>query len=208
MPNRDKKRSDALKELYESEFTYVNDLLLWGRDFQNIIGPIRVVSIYFVKQFKEFVFQNILDLHEIHKKISEDLERHRKKILLRDKGSDLNLEYFSVYRRHINNFMIYKDYIQGIPLAIATFDKELEDNYKFKLLYEAFMEDNNVQNLGASHFIFRPSQKLVRYTLLIDAIIKNETKPMYIKEYRRLIQRIDCINKEADLAYGQYTEFT
>lgn len=229
MPNT-RKRIEAIAEIFESEKSYIQDLLVWERDFRMWILDYPLFGLKAKYEMCDKIFINMESIRRLHQEILKDmvasnLEIHSKvsgreeegnhdNRFIVDKGDSTNvyvqgLEYVSVYKKYIERFGLYNEYAQRLPKAEFELERLMHRHSRFSEGVEGFLDEKNIAFLGIKHFLYRPSQKLARYPLLLKAVFKNEANEDLREEYGRVIERFKAITKSVDKEFNRFsTQFT
>ncbi|KAM0679577.1 RHO1 GDP-GTP exchange protein 2 [Glugoides intestinalis] len=214
MPNF-KKKIEALAELYESEKSYIADLAIWkelldactdGRskssmaeNLLQIIESIKKTHTSIVEKMKK---RNIDAAIEADKKFSFDNKNDTDEFpMLLKAHKETTIEYFSVFSLLLENQKSYVGYIQILPRVEYEFEKMMHTSQCFSSIVNNFLINNDIVDLGAKNFLYRPSMKISRYPILIKAIAKNETNKKMQQKYIELIVKMDLLAKTIDSEY-------
>lgn len=228
-----RKRLEALSEILESEKSFVLDINNWTRRFRTLIMRSPNIDSRGKYKFCENVFVNLDDILVLHEEILKDLE-HRTCVEARGEDACRNLdsgaspeeertkfglqdlikqeryeglEYHTIFSKYVNRFEIYENYVSKLPYAEKTLAKELHLNEGFRVLLQNFLREINSESLNYTHFMYRPSQKLTRYCILFQAVLKNETDEKYRKEMGEVLAQTEAMAKRVDKAYGSSKNF-
>ncbi|KAL6121665.1 hypothetical protein NUSPORA_01382 [Nucleospora cyclopteri] len=226
----EKKRIEALAELFESERKYVDDLELWETLFRKEILNMECIPTNKKYILNDAIFSNSEQIHSIHKKIliemsmknlkiyKENTKKGEKikkytlpleKFLIKKDGSidTSKLEYASIFLKYFKYFTMYEEYVKKLPHSVYEFDEIMKFNKAFAKEVETFLKRNKIYDLGTNNFFYRPSTKLARYPLLIKGIIKNETNIKYKKMYTLLINKLKPLIKQVDNTYSVMSNY-
>lgn len=201
----DRKRLEAISELFESEKSYVYEMRLWSTKFRKFLLNCGSISSQRKYALNNIIFLNIEDITHLHENILVEMANNNEKcrvdankqktgdIYARiDLKNELNvyiaLDYTEILGKYMSRFEMYRYYIERLPKIEFVIDKEIAFNKQFAVELKNFLVETGYGIIGFKHFIFRPSQKLSRYPLLLNAIGKN-TENAIVKE------RIKTINE-------------
>ncbi|AFN82665.1 Rho/Rac/Cdc42-like GTPases guanine nucleotide exchange factor [Encephalitozoon romaleae SJ-2008] len=226
--SKSRKRIEAIGEIFKSEKSYIQDLLVWEKDFRVWILGYPLFSTPKIKyEICDRIFINLDRIQRLHKKIYEDMKRVNLGIYSEITGGNVlrntdeyiidkidvenpglrKLEYVSIYERYIEEFDLYNEYVRRLPKAEFELEKLVHRYPEFAKGVENFLKGKNAAFLGIKHFLYRPSQKLARYPLLLKAVVKNEEGNLK-KEYERLIEKFKAIAKNVDKEFNKFgTQF-
>lgn len=199
----DRKRLEATSELFESEKTYVFDMKLWSSEFRRFFLTCLSISSQRRYTLNNVIFLNIENITSLHESILNEMAKKNeecrikankppeKDIFVRiDLSNELDvymeLDYTDILEKYMTKFEIYKYYIERLPKIEFVFDKEIALNRRFTADLKRFLTDNGYIIMGYKHFIFRPSQKLARYPLLLNAINKNTENEEVLERIKRI----------------------
>lgn len=219
---KERKRLEALAEIFKSEELYINDLKIWGEEFRMYLFQSETLTIEKKHSLSKSLFVNLDCIIALHVRILNELKRRNKLIeeaegvtFIKLDGSFQiteeialkykELEYHSVYYKYLNRLSIYKYYVSRLPTVEFNLDKECTLNEHFAVELSTFFRNKNI-DLGPKHFIYRASQKLARYTILWKALLHYEENPVYIKGIEELMKNIKEITLEVDKTYGAVSE--
>lgn len=217
-------RIEALSEIFESEKSYVADLTMWERDFRMWILECSLFGLKIKYEICDRVFINMEGIRKLHEEILADLaaanlrvyseivgipvESHGSEFMI-DKTTEScaveQLEYFSVYRSHLQQFEMYEDYAQRLSKAEFELEKLMYSYPGFSDGVHAFLDAKEISFLGIKHFLYRPSQKLARYPMLIRAVIKNERSEKFRQEYETLAEWFQRMARTVDREFSNFS---
>lgn len=229
----EKKRLESMSELFESEKAYVKDMEIWCHEFRRFFLNCTSISPQRRFSLNNIIFLNSESIAILHKKIVFDMATKNEACRVKAlgiKSDDIyqrmnlkqvetganvvykDLEYSDIYEKYVENFEIYKFYIERLPKVEFILDKELATNRAFALELKAYLRSSGYVVMGYKHFIFRPTQKLARYPLLLSAIAKNtvndEVKDRIFRINSNLqekTKRYDKVLGEVNNAFTVYT---
>ncbi|RVD92061.1 Rho Rac Cdc42-like GTPases guanine nucleotide [Tubulinosema ratisbonensis] len=177
-----------ITEILESEELYVKDLEKWSIEFRKML----TYSPAFVSEnklsFITIVFSNLDQILDLHKKILRDFK---------ESGIKIEHNFTEILLDYVDSFDCYKKYTSDMTIADYYFRVELTKSLDFRNLISNFLKTYSQIGLSYTHFLFRPTQKLIRYELLFSKIKKKE--PDWRKEkVTLLLEKLSSINKEID----------
>lgn len=214
MPNF-KKKIEALAELYESEKSYIIDLVIWkelldactaGRSktsmAENLLQIIESIKKTHTKLISKMQEKNMDAAIQADKKFfyNNKIDLNGFPMLLKA-HKEIEIEYFSVFSLLLDNQKSYVSYIQILPRIEYEFEKMMQTSERFANIVTNFLTSNDIADLGAKNFLYRPSMKISRYPILIKAIAKNETNKKVQQKYIELIVKMDQLAKTIDNEY-------
>ncbi|KAM0677424.1 Rho guanine nucleotide exchange factor [Binucleata daphniae] len=224
MPN-ERKRLEAMSELFESEKSYISDMKIWSVEFRRFFLNCDALTPQKRYLLNNLVFLNTENIVDIHEKIMNEIAMRNEKIretnLIDYKKDDINqkidlenydpevqdtykdLTYVDIYKKHLEQFEIYGFYIHRLPKIEYFLDKEIAINKNFGNQFRTFLTDTGYIVMGYKHFIYRPSQKLARYPLLFAAIRKNSRNNEIIEKLTYVIDYLTKKTKGYDQELGK-----
>ena len=221
-----KKKLEALAELYESEIDYIRDIHLWKILLKSILemGKVRLKGSY---PIMVTLIKNIENIERISVNIVTSLIIKNNSALGIEKQIKLNeddylnlprfpkelkallntdLEYYSTFDYLLNNYEHYIKYIQNLPQVEREFETLLDTDSYFLRIVDDYLIKQNSKNLGIRNYLFRPTGKIVRYSTLIKAVIKNEQNQKRKEKYEELVLNIVEISKKLDFEFKKRSE--
>lgn len=212
---RAQKRMQAIYELFDSESQYVYDLLLWTRTIKHLVVNTANLDVYSKQIFLSNVITNSDEIYKLHDAILIHFQKTLKVTRNTPKNVFLEMdisheELIRVVQGYITRKNIialtYIEYASKIPQATGTMSFLLEDNKNFEAEVSDVLHKINRLHLGCAHFIMRPMQKIVRYPLLLEAILKN-TDGEEADALSKAIVQIKQINTQVNQNVQYSTEY-
>ncbi|CAG8553511.1 1494_t:CDS:10 [Dentiscutata erythropus] len=161
----EKKRQEAINELIYTEKDFVNDLV-YLRDCwmlpllsQNIIIEFRR------EKFVFDVFYNILDIHSINSKLGDALQKRQISYAIVEQIGDILLEY-------VPKFSPFIEYGAHQLWGKYYFENEKNNNPAFAKFVEDTERLPESRKLELNGYLTKPTTRLGRYPLLLEAILK------------------------------------
>ncbi len=192
----DRKRGEALREVIESERAYVEDITKWGEVFQKRIKQSPNLMTLEKHVFCKNVFINSHEILDMHRRILADLEKKT------ECSTSDDLEYYSVFVRYLAEIQdVYTTYVKSLPKAKSVLSHEISLSEDFEILITKFLTENSTAG-DYMHYLYRPSQKVTRYWLLLKAVAKHETDEVCQRDAEALLVRFNEIIAEIDSVYG------
>ncbi|CAG8526289.1 21197_t:CDS:2 [Dentiscutata erythropus] len=180
---KNRKRDAAVTEILTTERTYVDGLRKLVDFF---LMPLRENYKYAQKSILSTkplatseeiasLFGNIEPLLSFHKELLKYLEARYKKWSPTEKISDIFLENAPYLK-------MYSAYLKGFPQAIATMERLNKESKDFKKFIQSCQGRPELGNLPFNSFLSLPIQRIPRYKLLLEALLKHteNTHPDYI----------------------------
>ncbi|CAG8516332.1 15947_t:CDS:2 [Acaulospora colombiana] len=200
---KNRKREAAVSEILTTERTYVDGL----RKLVNIfLLPLQenfkysqkagLLSSKPVTSMEEInsIFSNIIPLLSLHEQLLKSLEERMTKWSPTEIISD-------VFLRIAPFLKMYTTYLQSFPHAINTLERLNKENKDFKKFLQFCQGRPELGNLPFNSFLSLPIQRIPRYKLLLDALIKHtdESHPDYAnlqKCFRQITEIADEVNEK------------
>jgi hypothetical protein len=158
-----KRRVFVIKEIISTELTYLERLKI---TIDIIITPLR--------QFKIIAQSDIIDqfsiiekMHDLHQKLYNDL--------IAGEESD-TLNFGEIFGDFSKNFRLYSEYLINYEPALQKRASLLISNRKFADFVELAQKDPKCQNLAMESFLILPVQRIPRYKLLLEQLLKYTEK--------------------------------
>lgn len=184
---------NILREILDSEKLYVSDLEKWSVEFRKML----TYSPAFISEnklnFITSVFSNLDEILDLHKNILNEFTAC---------GIRLDHNFTDILLKYADKFECYKKYTNDMTIADYYFKVELTKSLDFRNLIANFTKTYSQVGLSYSHFLFRPTQKLIRYELLFNKVRKKEPEERKEK-VTQLLSRLSSINKEIDLVLAK-----
>ncbi|ELA41066.1 uncharacterized protein VICG_01859 [Vittaforma corneae ATCC 50505] len=224
------KRIEALAELYESERSYINDLVLWEDLLRtSFIGATTFESAQYT--IVDTIMKDSERIKGKHLSMFIELKQKNQEALghatLKHQGpvtsdmiselenfpeelkqvEDMKLEYFSVFERLAEDNECYIKYTQNLPRAEYEFERLMATDKRFNRSVTDFLINHDLIDLGIRNFFYRPSVKISRYPILLKAIAKHESDQEKQRRYFQLIRTMDNLAKKIDWEYKIRSEF-
>lgn len=196
--DKEKKRQEVICELIYTERDFVKDLE-YLRDFW--IKPLRVSNVIPEARKEKFlrsVFGLILDVHAVNVKLAEALTKRQQLAPIVRQVGDIMLE-------HIPNFEPFVRYGAQQVQAKYDFEQEKSTNPAFAKFVEETERLKESRKLELNGYLCKPTTRLARYPLLLDAILKstNDASPdkENLPKARMLVREfLTKVNKESGFA--------
>ncbi|KAJ9070514.1 RHO1 GDP-GTP exchange protein 2 [Entomophthora muscae] len=164
-PIKEKKRQEAIYEFIYTEKDFVEDIELLQ---ENFIKPLQYEDIIPIERRDEFiegVFFNISEIYSTNFMLSRDLVRRQESSFIVDQIGDLFLE-------HVQSFEPFVAYGAHQLFAKQCLDVEVGRNPSLAKFLEEREHLPELRKLPIQSFMGRPTTRLAKYSLLLDAIIK------------------------------------
>ncbi|KAK6194806.1 hypothetical protein SNE40_000360 [Patella caerulea] len=154
------KREHCVKELIDTEKNYVDALEMI------VVHFIKKLSNSLSIQDKEIMFLNIEKLHDIHRRMYDDLY---------ETVLSANPKIADIFIRYKSELILYGAYCSNLPIAQERIDKLCES----EMYRQKIQECERQANEGKFHLrdlLSVPMQRVLKYHLLLRELIKNTDK--------------------------------
>ncbi|EJU05869.1 hypothetical protein DACRYDRAFT_113893 [Dacryopinax primogenitus] len=159
MPDRERKRQEAIFELINTEDTYVRDLQLIVEIFYKSIIE------YLDQKSGKLIFDNIEDILLCNSTFLSSLEERQKQCRLYvDVIGDILEEYMA-------NMVIYESYCVNQAPASRVLQRLRETNKPLGEHLDQLRIDPDVRGLDLSSYLLEPMQRITRYPLLLRQVL-------------------------------------
>ncbi|BGP12283.1 hypothetical protein JCM10213_000021 [Rhodosporidiobolus nylandii] len=191
-PDREKKRQECINEVFYTERDFVRDME-YLRDFW--IKPLRSSNIIPESRREDFVtqvFWNVLEIYAVNVRLAELLNKRQKQAHVVDHIGDIFLDM-------VPHFAPFVKYGAHQLYGKYEFEKEKGSNPAFAKFVEETERLPESRKLELNGYLTKPTTRLARYPLLLDACLKqtaddNPDKvaiPKVIKLIREFLQKVN-----------------
>ncbi|CAG8565035.1 14164_t:CDS:10 [Ambispora leptoticha] len=164
----ERKRQEIIYETIYTEEDYVTDLDLLEEGLRKASPPI-IPQVRF-EAFIQDVFFNVFEIRKHNKRMLEKLRERQREGYIVEKIGDIFLECALDFG---NDYILYNGHF---PLADAYIKDMKNKNPEFRSFLESCSRRPEARKLDFRHFVQRPTQRLQRYTLLLEQVIKYTPK--------------------------------
>ncbi|KAF9360376.1 hypothetical protein BGX26_009622 [Mortierella sp. AD094] len=178
---RERDRQEAIFEVVTTESNYVRDLELMEEIF---IKPLRsgdIIDSERVEEFIEDVFLNYKEIHDLNEKLLRQLRVRQEEQPLVERIGDVLLTHVVGFEE------AYSKYIPRIALSEFISKKEEARNPKYAQFLKECTRHPEARRLGLLHFVGQPYQRIPRYPLLLNEVIKKTDEDV---EDRQTVQEV------------------
>ncbi|KAF9105265.1 hypothetical protein BGX27_009707 [Mortierella sp. AM989] len=178
---KERARQEAIFEVVTTEHNYVRDLELMEEIF---IIPLRsgdIIDQERVEEFIEDVFLNYKEIHNLNKKLLEQLRVRQEEQPLVERIGDILLTHVVGFEE------AYSKYIPRIALSEFISKKEEARNPKYAQFLRECTRHPEARRLGLLHFVGQPYQRIPRYPLLLNEVVKRTEEAV---EDRQTVQEV------------------
>ncbi|GAA5981039.1 hypothetical protein JCM10908_003959 [Rhodotorula pacifica] len=188
----EKKRQEAINEVFYTERDFVRDLE-YLRDFW--IKPLRTQNIIPESRREDFVtqvFWNVLEVYAVNVRLCELLNKRQKQAHVVDHIGDIFLDL-------VPHFGPYVKYGAHQLYGKYEFEKEKGSNPAFAKFVDETERLPESRKLELNGYLTKPTTRLARYPLLLDACLKHTSDdnpdkialPKVIKLVREFLGRVN-----------------
>ncbi|CAI2166629.1 18259_t:CDS:10 [Funneliformis geosporum] len=165
----EKKRQEAINEVIYTEKDFVGDLEYLRDCWIDPLIKQNVVSESRREKFVEEVFYNILEVHCVNVKLADALEKRQNSFAIVEQIGDIFLEYVPLFDPFIR-------YGAHQLWGKYEFEKEKNTNRDFAKFVEETERRPESRKLELNGYLTKPTTRLGRYPLLLDAVLKQTPK--------------------------------
>ncbi|KAF0527764.1 Dbl-likey domain-containing protein [Gigaspora margarita] len=199
---RNRKREAAVSEILNTERRYVDGLeklvnifLLPLREIcQKTSQKNGLLSIKPIASLEDIaaLFGNIEQLLILHKSLLKSLEDRYRTWSPDEKISDIFLQTAPFLKMYII-------YLKSFPRAIATMERLNKNSKEFKKFLSSCQSKQELGGLTFNSFLSLPIQRIPRYKLLLEALLKHtdESHPDFI-DLQKCVRQINIIADEVN----------
>lgn len=172
--DKEKKRQEVICEVIYTERDFVKDLE-YLRDFW--IKPLRSnnpqnpspIPEHRREIFIRMVFSNVLEVHSVNSRLAEALTKRQQQSAVVNNIGDIFLEFIPMFDPFIKygSSQLYGKY---------EFEKEKASNPAFAKFVEEVERMKESRKLELNGYLTKPTTRLARYPLLLEAVLKNTTE--------------------------------
>lgn len=197
---QEQKRQEAIAELVYTERQFVKSLEYlresWIKPLRrsNVLGPEPRRD-----KFIRMVFLNVLEIHAVNLKFAESLTKRQQLNHVVHQIADVVLEF-------VPRFDPFVNYGAQQMYAKFEFEKERALNPAFAKFVQQTERAPESQQLELNGYLTKPTTRLARYPLLLDAILKRTEKenpdtlniPTAIEQIREFLFRVNAESGKAE----------
>ncbi|KAF3940607.1 hypothetical protein ABW19_dt0209478 [Dactylella cylindrospora] len=162
----EKKRQEVICEAIYTERDFVKDLEylrdFWMKPLRSSQSPI---PDYRREKFIRTVFSNVLEVHSVNSKLADALTRRQQKDAVISNIGDIFLEY-------VPHFEPFIKYGANQLYGKYDFEREKAGNPAFARFVEETERMKESRKLELNGYLTKPTTRLARYPLLLEAILK------------------------------------
>ncbi|CAG8438590.1 10628_t:CDS:10 [Funneliformis caledonium] len=191
----EKKRQEIIFETIYTEDDYVKDLDLLDTLYVQGLrsSPTPIIPPPDLDNFIQDVFYNVFEIRKHNKVMLGRLQKLQKENYVVNNIGEIFLECALEFG---NDYVTYNG---NFPHADNTIKIEKARNPEFKRFLEQCTRKPEARKLDFRHFVQRPTQRLQRYTLLLEQIIKYTADDNHDKKVlENALQKIRELCRESD----------
>jgi len=189
---QNRSRWHAMKEILQTERQYVTDLRLLVSHYQEALLP-QVTELKIKVGDVQEIFANVEKILAINEQFYAVLEKN---FFDTSCGSPKITESFQMFVPMLHTYNIF--YV-NFQRSIET-RKRLASNSKYKAVIQQLQASSPTPNLDLDSYLIKPCQRLPRYILLLDAVVKHT--PQEHADY----QLLTVISEQIGAAVAQINE--
>lgn len=190
--DKEKKRQEVICEVIYTERDFVKDLE-YLRDFW--IKPLRNSNIIPEARREKFirtVFSHIMEVHSVNVKLAEALTK-------RQQLAPVVRQIGDVFLEHVPKFEPFIRYGANQLMGKYEFEREKSTNQAFAKFVDETERMKESRKLELNGYLTKPTTRLARYPLLLEAVLKNtedenmdkKNIPEAIKLIREFLNRVN-----------------
>jgi len=174
----------SIREIIQTEESYVADLsIIISHYMEPLFGADQIVKTSDI----QVIFGNISSIYEVSKQFLNDLKEGFYQL---QNGDSMLL---SSMGKLLEKLPIYAQYYVNFDKSNSLRQK-LKENSKYNSFLQALQEASPSKQFDLDSYLIKPCQRVPRYKLLVDAVIKNMSDENIQKpKYQMLLERIDSI---------------
>ena len=168
MLSPDEQRNRVVREIFHTEDTYVKSLRTLTSFFYRPLLKGKLLPSHELRQLFPAELNHLLSCH------TDLLDKLRDRVL-DSKWNGTIGDIFSNLcpgSKSMEFFQMYSGYVLAFPAALAVYDKQIRSNEEFRGFIRACMESPCCRGLDLCAFLLTPIQRLPRYLLLLNELIK------------------------------------
>ncbi|KAJ3425089.1 faciogenital dysplasia protein [Anaeramoeba flamelloides] len=177
-----------ITEIISTEKTYVQQLKIIIDEF---LIPLKKTKIIDLNEIKN-IFSNIESIYGLNHRLYLDLEKRKSNLETR--------QWSDLFTRFIPFLKLYTDFVNNYENALETIRKNIQNNNSFATFLEQTHQSEKLQGFKIFDLLITPVQRIPRYVLLIQGVIKNtdQNHPEYQK-FKKILEKLrhiaDHVNK-------------
>ncbi|EPS39711.1 hypothetical protein H072_6530 [Dactylellina haptotyla CBS 200.50] len=190
----EKKRQEVICEVIYTERDFVKDLEylrdFWMKPLRNGGPPASPIADYRREKFIRTVFSNILEVHSVNSRLADALTRRQQNNAVIHNIGDIFLEFVP----HFDPFIKYgANQLYGK----YEFEREKASNPAFSRFVDETERLKESRKLELNGYLTKPTTRLARYPLLLEAVLKNTAEDNPDKQdLPKAIEMIrECLSK-------------
>lgn len=203
LSDKEKKRQEVIFELIYTEKDFVNDLKYINDKW---ITPIRNLDLLPESRREAFidrVFYNIKDVYAVNSKLGEAL-------LKRQQTYSVIPEVGDIFLDHVINFSPFVLYGANQIEAKYEFEQEKNNSNAFNKFVEETERRPESRKLELNGYLTKPTTRLGRYPLLLDAVLKytpddnpdKQAIPQVINIIKDYLQKVNLESGKCENAFN------
>ncbi|XP_067936624.1 myosin-M heavy chain-like [Watersipora subatra] len=173
--SQNKERYETIKEILESELSYLKDLQLIQKHIHDILLENGLISSNDIAM----VFGNIPQLIAVSQKFSSHLSQHLHHLESEGDDNYNNARIGQLICDSSAMFLAFEAYCLNYSNAVTTVDQLRKENQLLNLFLQASQNDNSaLRRMDLKTFLMLPVQRVMKYPLLLKRLHK-ATRPSH-----------------------------
>ncbi len=187
MSKSDKELQERWFEIYTSERSYNKTLktldLVLLNESKLILTFYDLNSVFILNEIRSIIEMSDEFLEECEKKLAADIKITTVFDVL---GKMCNDQRFTSYIKYASSQYSQKE----------NYDRIMNENQEFNKLMKCLLNDKRLEGRDVLSFLIAPLQRLPRYKLLVDAVLKllSDLQPELYAEGKQISKYIDEVN--------------
>ncbi|CAD6885398.1 unnamed protein product [Tilletia controversa] len=189
----ERKRQELINEVIYTERDFVRDLEYLRDSWMEPLRKRDIIPSDRREEFVEQVFWNVLQVHAVNSKLSEQLSK-------RQKQQDVVETIGDIFIDIVPHFQPFVKYGAHQLYAKYEFEKEKTANPAFSKFVDETERLPESRKLELNGYLTKPTTRLARYPLLLEQVVKytaedcsdKETLPKVIKIIREFLGKVNA----------------
>jgi len=180
-----RQRREVVQEIVSTEHSYVAGLQVCMEVFMRPLEQAVEQGRPIIKeQDIRTIFSVVKLLHQIHMPFAAELKQ------LLDKYNDKK-PFAHVFINHYGLFKVYRDYVNNYNQSLGTLSERCRENRAFASFLSSAYTAPECQGKDLPSFLITPIQRLPRYVLLLQELLR--ATPKSHKDYENVVEALSKI---------------
>ncbi|KAK9729384.1 RHO1 GDP-GTP exchange protein 2 [Basidiobolus ranarum] len=195
----EQKRQEIIFEVIYTERDFVRDLEILNELYMAPLMYASVIEETRRESFARDVFYNVMEVYSVGSKLSDDLIKRQNERAVVEQIGD-------VFLKHVGNFKPFVSYGAHQIYSKHCLELEAKRNHRLAKFLEERERLPESRKLPIYSFLGRPTTRLGRYPLLLEAVVKHTPDghpdkrdlPIVIKAIKELLSQVNTETGRAD----------